>query len=148
MTLEALFQKRSGYDSRFMHQELGFNAVDSGGLLQGLNHVSKQPLLDLMPVRRPASIGHEQIADHAFATFVNKERIAENAATLNRGISGEDLGVHVAQDHIRRAAVVPREQSRPRPSLIFQKGTQVDRRKVPQVENLHGIPVADASRVL
>ena len=102
--------------------------------------MGQQALFHLVAVRCAASVADEQIADDSLALLINEKRIAENAAPLNRRVSGQDLGVHVAQDHLRRARVIPRQQPRPGGDLILQQGAKVGGRKMPEIEDFQGAP--------
>ena len=70
---------------------------------------------------------NEQVADHALAALVDEERVADDAAALDRGIAGQDFGVDVAQDHLRRTAIVPGEQAAPRLDFLVEQRS-ADRR--------------------
>ena len=50
-----------------------------------------------------------------------KKEYPKNASTFDRGVAGKNLGVHIAQNHFRRAAVVPREQVPPDSTLIIEQ---------------------------
>ena len=43
MPAEALRYKWLGDDSGFVHQQLRFDAMDAGGLLQSFDHMRQQP---------------------------------------------------------------------------------------------------------
>src|ERR1700730_2609091 len=115
--------------------------MDAGRLLQGLDDVREQALFDLVPVRTATSVADrvadEEVTDNTLILFVDKEGVAEDAAALDGGISGEDLGVHVAEDHLSRSGIVPRELSAPHGDLIFQQWSKVGGREVSEIENFH-----------
>src|SRR6266852_5607805 len=87
-----------------------------------------------MPIRG----ADEQIADYSLTALIHKKRIADYATILNRGVPGKNLGIDVAQDHVRGAAIVPRHPLCPDFGLAVQQRTQVSRCVMPEVENLHG----------
>ena len=104
-----------------MNQQLRFDAVDAGRLLQGFDHMDQQPAFDLLRAGSAISISvsHEQIADHSFITFIDEKGVAEDLAPVDGSVAGQDLGIDVAQDHLCRAGVVPGEQARPDPGLVL-----------------------------
>ena len=101
-----------------MHQQLCFNAVDSRRLLQSLDHVRQQPRFYIHTVGSPISVRYEKIANYALAAFVYEERISHDSSPLYRRITGQDLGIYIAQDHIGRSVVVPGEHARPQAGLF------------------------------
>src|ERR1700677_3176963 len=95
---------------------------------------------NLVRVRQAAAVRHKQIANYSLAAFIDEKRITENAAALNGSVAWKNLRVHVTQNHLRRSAVIPREQARPHPRLVIEQRTQIHGRKMSEVENLHGAP--------
>src|SRR5579871_2280886 len=119
-----------------MCQQLRFHPMDSRRLLQGFDHMRQQPDFYLTRIRQAAPVCYKQIADHSLAALVNEKRVPKDTAAVNRGIARKDLGVDVAQNHLRRAGVVPRQKLCPQPGFIVEQGPKVDGGKVPEVENL------------
>ena len=117
-------------------QQLRLYPMDTGRLLQGLNDVLNHLRLD--PGSVAATRRDKQVAHHPFAAFVDEERIANNAASLHRGVARQDLRIHVAQDHFRRAAIIPTQQAAPCLNFFVEQRAQVGRREMPEIENLHG----------
>ena len=111
--------------------------MNSGRLLQCLNHVQQQTGLHFMRIRQPSRTGDEKIAYHAFAAFVDEKGVAHDSSPLDRGVAWQYLGIDVTQNHLRRTGVVPGEHTRPFPHLVLQQGTQIGRGEVSKVENLH-----------
>ncbi len=99
--------------------------------------MQQQPRFHFVRIGQTSPIGHEQVANYTLAAFVNEECVADDAAALDGGITRQNLGIHVAQDHLGRTAVVPGEQARPFPDLVLEQWTQIDRGKVSEIENLH-----------
>ena len=120
-----------------MQQQLGLNTIYPWRLLQGFDDMGHQPLFDGLRILQAASVSNEKISDHTLTALIDEEGIARDPAPLQGGISGQNFGVDVAQDHGCRAAVVPGEQVRPDLDFVLQKGAQVGGREVPQVENFH-----------
>src|SRR5581483_6769552 len=120
MPAESLVYKRLCRSSSFMRQELRLDTVNSRGLLQRLNYVREQPPFDLCAIGSIPAFAHEEVADHAFIIFVNKERITENFAAGNGGIAWQKLGVYIAENHLHGAGVVPAEHGRPHLNFIVQ----------------------------
>src|SRR5262249_17323820 len=107
---EPLLLKWTHHFSRLMRQQLGFDTLNSRRLLEGLDDMGKQFLFDFVSIGSATPIPDKQVADHSLALFVNEKRVAENVATLDRGITGQNFGVEVAENHFRRTGVVPREK--------------------------------------
>ena len=140
--METLRKKWARQDSRFVQEQLGLNTIYPWRLLQGFDDMGHQLLFDGLRILQAASVSNEKISDHTLTALIDEEGIARDPAPLQGGISGQDFGVHVAQDHGCRAAVVPGEQVRPDLDFVLQKGAQVGGREVPQVENFHSeLPV-------
>ena len=94
-----------------MHEQLGFNTMHTGRLLQSFDDVGDQAILDgvLSLAVGEAFFGNEEIANHSLAAFIDKEGISVQAPALDGGITGKDAGIDVAEDHVRRRRIVPRE---------------------------------------
>src|SRR5216683_2467609 len=136
---ESLIEKWLRGGTGFMRQQLRLNAVDAGRLLQRLDDVRQQAAFNVFAVSILCAIfavTHEQVADHAFVVFVHEKRIPEDLATRNGGVSGKKFGVHVAENHLRRAAVVPAQQIRPHPYFVLQQRPEVGGREMSEIENL------------
>src|SRR5580700_6602263 len=101
MTLESLINERPGNTARFVRQQLRFNTMDAGGLLQRLDHMSQKLHLDIVSGRTAPAIGDEKIADHSLAAFVNKKTVAEDAPAIDGGISRQDFRIDIPQNHLR-----------------------------------------------
>src|SRR5581483_1799107 len=111
--------------------------MDPGRALQGLDHVGQELEFNAMNgILRPITAAHVQVADYTLGTFVHEERISKNSPTLDGRIAGKDFGIHVAENHLRRAAIVPGKQARPHLRLALKQGAQVRGGKVPEVEDL------------
>src|SRR5579864_3628990 len=118
--------------------------MDSGGLLQRLNYMRQEFQFDLAGVGEAIAIGDVEVADDALTSLVDKKGVAEDASALDGRIAGQDFGVDVAENHFRRAGVVPGKLVRPELRLIVEQRTQVHRGKVPEVENLQEAPAKSA----
>src|SRR5437764_1272983 len=139
MPAEALVFKWFRGSPGFVRQQLRLNPMDTRRLLQCLDHVREQPPLHLLAIVSIAAIAYKQVTDHTLIVFVNKERITKNASTRNRGVSRQKLGIHVAENHLRRATVIPAQRVGPKLNFVVQQGTQICRGKMPEIENLHYI---------
>ena len=91
MPAESLLEKRPYHLSGFMRQELRLDAMDSGRLLKGFDHVRKQPFLHFLTVGGAASIANEEIANDTFALFINEKRISKNITALDGSVTGQDF---------------------------------------------------------
>ncbi len=107
ITLKSLIQKRPRDAPRFVRQQLRFDPVDPGRLLESFDHVGQQLEFDLARIWNTGAVRHEQIADHSLAAFIHEEAVAEDAATFDGGVSGKDFRVYIPQDHLRRSVIVP-----------------------------------------
>src|ERR1039458_9893557 len=58
-------------------------------------------------------------------------------APLDGGVPRENLGVHVAENHLRGNGVVPREQAPPHRDLVFQQRSKVGGSEVSEIEDFH-----------
>src|ERR1700756_3753152 len=127
MSRESLFGKGGNYDAGLVHQKLGFDAMDSGRLLQGFDDVNEETLFDRIAIQPPLALGHEEVADDPLAAFIYEKGIANDASAIDGRVSWQDLGVHITQDHVGGAVVVPREQTRPEARLFVEQRAQIDR---------------------
>src|SRR5437879_261955 len=145
MAAEALLQEGARDFSGVVRQQLRLDAMDAGRLLQGFDDVSKQSFFDLVAVGTTGSVASrvadrvadEEVADNALILLVDKEGVAEDAAALDGGISGEQFRVHVPEDHLSGGGIVPRELSAPHGDLIFQQRSKVGGREVSEIEDFH-----------
>src|ERR1700751_1041420 len=120
--------------------------MNSGRLLQCLDHMSQEFQFHLTRVGQTVAIGDVKVANHALAALVNEKGITEDASALDGRITGQNLGVNVAKNHFRGAGVVPRELARPELRLVVEQRAQVHRGKMPEVENFQNAP-AELARV-
>src|SRR5437764_7614872 len=144
MPAESLGQKRLRGCSGFMRQQLRFNAVYSRRLLQGFDHVGQQSAFDFLAIRAVIARADEQIADHALAALVDKERITEDFAAGDGRVTGQEFCVHVTEDHFRRTAVVPAQQLSPCADFVLEQRTQVGGSEMPEIEYFHRSSREDA----
>src|ERR1700722_231553 len=114
-------------------------------MLQGFDDMSQQAQLALGGIGNENAVLDKKVADHALAALVDEERITKDFAAFDGGVAGKDFRIDVAQDHLRRAAVIPREQARPNLCLVLQQGAQIGGGKMPEVENLQGAPAKAGS---
>ena len=123
MTAEALLQEWPDDLAGLMRQQLRLHAMDAGRLLQRLDDMRKQSLLNLAPVRRPASIADEQVADHALALLINEKRVAENTPALNRRIARQSsIQYQISQ---ARSGVVRRQRANLIPTAAAEVSQKV-----------------------
>src|ERR1700686_3032600 len=115
MAAEALLQKGARDLSSVVRQQLRLHAMDARRLLQGFDDVGEQAFFDLVPVGTTGSaadrvadrVADEEVDDNALILLVPKKGVAEKAAALDGGITGENFRVHVAEDHLGGGGVVP-----------------------------------------
>src|SRR5882672_5774290 len=142
MPLEARFQEGPRNHIRLVSQQLRLDAMNSRRLLKGLDHMGQQVDFDLAGIGQTSSVGDVEVADHSLAAFVYKKRITKHAATVDGGVTRQDLRVDVAEDHFGRTGVVPGKQARPKLRLVIEKGAQIQGKKVPEVEDFQRAPAA------
>ena len=105
--------------------------------------MGQQVDFDLAGVREASAVCDIEVADNSLAAFVHKKRIAKDTPTIHCGVTWQDFCVNVAKDHFRGTGVVPGKQARPELRLVIEKGTQIQGRKVPEVEDLQRAPAPD-----
>jgi hypothetical protein len=54
-------------------EELGLDAMDAGGLLEGFDDVGEKALFDFEAIGGAAAVADEEVADDALALLVDKE---------------------------------------------------------------------------
>src|SRR5438309_2591853 len=104
--------------------------------------MGQQVDFDLASVGQASSIRDVEVADDSLAAFVHEKRITKHATTVHGCVARQDLCVYVAKDHFRRTGVVPGKEARPELRLVIEKGTQIQGRKMPEVEALQEPPAA------
>ena len=119
MKTEALRGEGFGDRSGFVNQQLGFDAVNARRLLQGFDYVAEQLPFDIVGIMLLA-VADVEIADHAFAAFIDEERIAEDAAAIDGGIARKYFGVDITQNHVGGAVIIPAQQLRPGAGFVVQ----------------------------
>jgi len=97
--LKSLFDKWPGDHTGVVHQQLRFDPMDSGGLLQGLNHMQQESRFYFVGIGQASTVCDEQISNHALAAFVNKKSVTDDSAAFLRRRNRAGFGIHVAQDH-------------------------------------------------
>src|SRR6185369_661272 len=119
-----------------MQQQLRFDAMDAGRLLQSVDDVGEQFVLDLAAPCSGCAFD-EDVADHALGSFINKEEIAKHLSALDGGVSRQDLCIDVTQDHLGRTAIVPRQQTEPALRFLVEEIAKIGGSEMPEVENFH-----------
>src|SRR5262249_31363162 len=140
MAGEALLLKRLGRGPRLMSEQLCLDSMDARGLLQRLDHVREKAPLNMLAGVSLFPFPDEKNPKHAPFFFLNQKHKTQNTPPRYRRVTRQELRVHVAKDHLCRAAVIPAERARPQLDFVFQQRTQVCRRKMPEIENLHTAP--------
>src|SRR5260370_20881088 len=117
-----------------MQKQLSFNALNTGRALQGIDHVSCQAMLYVLAGDGDGAIG-VKIADHALAAFVDKKCVATDSLVIHSRVTGKNLRIDVAEDHIRRRTIVPGHHPGPHLTLALQQRPQMMRVEVPKVQD-------------
>src|ERR1700674_3342689 len=145
MAAEALLQERPRNFSGVVRQQLRLHAMDTGRLLQSFDDVREQAFFALATVGAVGSVAdgvadklaNKEVADNTLVLLVDKKGVTEDAAPLDGGITGQNFGVHVPEDHLGRGGIVPGERAPPHGDLLFQQRAKVGGRKVSEIENVH-----------
>ena len=104
--METLREKWACQDSGFVQEQLGLNTIYPGDCCRvSMTWVISFSSTACGSCRRPPSATKRSPITPLLLS-VDEEGIACDPAPLQGGISGQDFGVHVAQDHGCRAAVV------------------------------------------
>jgi len=107
-------------------EELGFDATDSGRLLEGADGVAEQLDFDfLTAVVGGRGVFNVKISDDTLGAFIDEEAVAVDASALDGTEAGEDSGVGVAENHVRGCAVVPMESASPYGDFLVNDGAEV-----------------------
>jgi len=114
-----------------VREQLRFYAMHARRLLQGFKNVLDEAEFESSSIL--AVWSDEEVADDAFAALIDEEAVADEAASFDCGISGQNLRIHISQDHVGRAAIVPRKLLSPLLDFLVEEGSQVRGRKVPEV---------------
>jgi len=101
--LKARLDKWTRYYFRVMGQQLGFDAMDAGRLLERLDDVGQKVQFHFSRVWQSRTVRNVQIADHALASFIDEKGVAEDATAIDRSVSRQDLGIDIAENHLRGA---------------------------------------------
>src|SRR5437764_1938153 len=132
---EAGGQKGLVNRARVVEEELGFDPLNAGGVLEKLEQLVQKGLRDLNHLR--GVIGYrEGVAYDSFRTFVDAEAKAADASAFKRDKAGEDSGVEILEEEFGGALIVPAEALLPQARLGFEQRTQLPRGKVAKVQNL------------
>ena len=67
-------------------------------LLQRLYHVADKSAFDGSHISAPGR--NKQIANNTLTAFVNEEGVADKTSTFDRGVTRQNFGVDIAQDHL------------------------------------------------
>jgi hypothetical protein len=127
--LSGLRQKGLAQHAGFMRQKLCLNALYPGRLLQRADHVHGQAVFHGVAFKADRIVG-VQIADHALTAFIDKKRVTANVSIFHGGITGQDFGIDITEDHLGGRPVIPGHHLRPQKRLPLQQWTQVVRAEV------------------
>ena len=117
-----------------VEEELGFDALDVGRMLEELEKLVEEGLCDREGLRGVA-VGGKSVADYGFLAFVDAEGEAADAAAVEGDKAGEDAGVEILEEEFGGALVVPAEALLPEARLCFEQRAQLTRGKMTQVED-------------
>ena len=117
-----------------VEEELRFDALDAGGVVEELEELVEQGVGDGEGLRGVGGCG-EGVADYGFLAFVDAEGEAADAAAVEGDESGKDARVEVLEEELGGALIVPAEALLPEARLGFEQRAQLTRGKMTQVEN-------------
>ena len=102
---EAGIHGESGGEERLVdgagivEEELGFHALDAGGVAEELEELVEEGLGDGKSLCGVSGCG-EGVADYGFLAFVNAEGESADAAAVEGDEAGEDAGVEVLEEKL------------------------------------------------
>src|ERR1700734_1799588 len=118
-------------------QQLRFNALDPGRMLQQLDHVLEQMALD---IRSRLGIGRgrhgKNVAHQGFFILVNTEYVTADTAVLYGDVAGQKTGVQVLQQEVGGGLKIPTQALVPDTALRLQHRFEIPGGEVAQIENL------------
>src|SRR6185437_597458 len=117
-----------------MQQQLRFDAPNAGRMLQRLGHVAEQAFSQRI-LEMP---GGEHVADHTLAAFIHKEGIADHPPSIGSGVTRQNFGIEITQDHLGTALIIPVHAFRPKARLFHQQRTQFVRAEMSEIDDFHG----------
>jgi len=117
-----------------VEEQLGFNALDAGRMLEELEKLVDEGLSDGKGLRGIGG-GGEGVADHGLLALVDAEGEAADASALEGDEAGEDAGVEILKEEFGGALIVPTEALLPEARLGFEQRAQLARGKMTQVED-------------
>ena len=118
-----------------VEEELRFDPLNAGGVLEELEQLVEQGLRDLNHLRRLIR-NREGIAHYRFLGFVDTEGEAADASAIERDEAGQNAGVEILQKKLGGALVVPAEPLLPQARLGFEQRAQLARGEMTEVEDL------------
>ena len=118
-----------------VEEELGFDALDAGGVVKELEELMEERLRDVQHLRGVVGDG-EGVTDDGFLGFVDAEGEAADAAAVERDEAGQDAGVEVLEEELGGALVVPAETLLPDARLGFEQRAELTRGEVAEVQDL------------
>ena len=116
-------------------QELALNAVDPRCGLQRFEQMSQQQLGDRILELFALSKGIN-ITQNGLGGLTYPEGIARHPTTAHGHVTGQGTAVHVFQQQLYRALVIPEKAPLPQGSLFQQQRTQRAGTEVSQIQNL------------
>ena len=122
-----------GQDVRVEEQELGFDALDAGGVLKHFKDVAGE---GLGGDQGGGGRGRgEEVADDGFGVFVDAEGVTDDLAAVEGDEAGEDAVVEVLEEEVGGGAVIPAETALPGGGLLGEERAQLARVEVAEVED-------------
>jgi hypothetical protein len=119
---EAFVQKWCDKVTGGMDEELGFDTMETGRLLERADGVAEQLEFDTVAtVTSGVGVFDVQVTDDALGSLIDEKAVAVDESALNGGEAGEDSGVGVTKNHVGRGAVIPMESASPDGDFLLEE---------------------------
>ena len=107
-------------------QQLRFDAVDPGRMLQQLDHMFEQTALD---IRSRLGVGRgrhgKNVADQGLFILVNTKDVTADTAILDGNIARQETGVEVLQQQVGRSLKIPAQALIPDTAFRLQHRLEI-----------------------
>lgn len=132
----ALFE--DGLQGGLREQELRFDAINAGGVLQHREKVVQQRLLEEESVLLANSGRTEKVSDDGLLRFVNGKAVAADAAggSVYGHETGENAAVEIPEEELDGFGVFPKKTGAPKGGLFTEEGSQVSAGVEAQIANV------------
>ena len=117
-------------------QQLRFNAVHAGRMLQQLDHMFEQPALNVRgQLRIAGGWDCKNISNQRLFALVHAKHVPADPAVFNGHIARQEAGIEVLQQEVGGSVKIPAQSLVPDKALRFQHGFEIAGRKMSQIKN-------------